>query len=175
MNDRLALYTENILRQLTEVLDLLSNDAYKKPLQNLSGSSIGQHTRHIIEFYQCLLQADGKNILDYDNRKRNKLVEENLQYALHCIEEIIQALYTLPIQKILSLRVCYEQTEESFLISTSVERELIYNLEHSVHHMAIIKIGLRELDSEMILPAEFGVAMSTIKHKEKCAQLRTCQ
>ncbi|HTH31951.1 MAG TPA: hypothetical protein VL946_11450, partial [Lacibacter sp.] len=43
--------------QLTAVLDQLTTEQYKTPSENLSGATIGQHTRHIIELFQCLLNG----------------------------------------------------------------------------------------------------------------------
>jgi hypothetical protein len=44
-------------------------------------------------------------------------------------------------------------------------RELVYNIEHVVHHMALVKIGLKELLPDLDLPDDFGVAVSTIRYQ----------
>jgi hypothetical protein len=51
-------------------------------------------------------------------------------------------------------------------MDTNYFRELTYNIEHAVHHMAIIKIGIREVANYVTLPADFGIAASTIRYKE---------
>src|SRR5262245_1913964 len=70
------------LAQLQQVLSELSEDEYRRPLPILSNSSIGQHTRHIIEFFQTLLEAYDSGQLNYDKRERNRLIEKNQQAAL---------------------------------------------------------------------------------------------
>jgi hypothetical protein len=45
-------------------------------------------------------------------------------------------------------------------------RELAYDLEHSIHHQAIIKIAMKNLNSEYALNENFGVARSTIRFRE---------
>jgi hypothetical protein len=42
------------LSQLERILSKLSNEEYGRQLEILSNASIGQHTRHIIEFLQVL-------------------------------------------------------------------------------------------------------------------------
>jgi hypothetical protein len=51
-------------------------------------------------------------------------------------------------------------------VETTALRELVYNIEHAVHHMAIMKIGVREIASYIGLSSDFGIAASTIRHKE---------
>lgn len=165
-NHNLTAYSETILRQLSSLVGILSMNEYRQALPGLTGASIGQHVRHIIEFYQCLLQANKTGELDYDKRDRNKMIEENPDYANLCIYTIIEDLHLIPLKKSVLLHVCYEKNDISFPVDTTIERELIYNIEHTVHHMAIIKIGLKELKPHYVLPTDFGVAISTLKHQE---------
>jgi hypothetical protein len=70
----------------------------------------------------------------------------------------------------LVLEACYDdQSVESITISTNYYREIAYNLEHTIHHMALIRVGLNEV-SGIQLPDDFGVASSTVKHRKQCAQ-----
>jgi hypothetical protein len=52
------------------------------------------------------------------------------------------------------------------MLQTSYARELVYLTEHSIHHFALIKIGLQQLNPDLILDENFGYAASTIKYKE---------
>jgi len=51
-----------------------------------------------------------------------------------------------------------------------LHRELQYNIEHAVHHLAIIKIGVKTLEDSFKLDDNFGIAASTIRNKNACAQ-----
>jgi len=62
-----------------------------------------------------------------------------------------------------------EDSVELIHFSTNYHREIAYNLEHTIHHMALIKIGILEL-SDLQIPEGFGVASSTMKYKKECAQ-----
>jgi hypothetical protein len=56
-------------------------------------------------------------------------------------------------------------------VETSAGRELVYNIEHAIHHIAMIKIAVINLLPHIKLPDNFGVAYSTIFYREKeCAQ-----
>ena len=169
MNSPLILQTESVLYQLTDAINQLEHGDYKKPLENLSHSSIGQHVRHIIEFYQCMMNGYEKSVINYDRRVRDKMIEESREFAVQCIHKILFDIKSIEMNKSLSLEVSYEQDKEtsSLLLSTTFERELVYNIEHAIHHMALIKIGMKELNPELVLPKEFGVAASTIKHQQQ--------
>ena len=165
--------TRQNLNQLSDLLQQLTDNDFSTKLDILSQSSIGMHMRHIIEFYQCLLTATETGILNYDSRKRNKLLETDRKFCQTTIEKIIFQTAHLKPQQLLQLHCDYALTAEdkdSVEIKTSVLRELQYNLEHSVHHMAIIRIGINALNNAVELTSDFGVAASTIRNKTTCAQ-----
>jgi hypothetical protein len=160
----------HILSQLRTQLQRLAPDQYQACLPVLSGSSIGAHTRHIIEFYQCLLQGAASGIVNYDARERNMLLQENLTYTLFLIQDICEQL---AIQRHLSpalhLVVEYEGGHAQH-IGTNFLREETYLIEHSVHHFALIRIGIQESFPGVPIDAGFGVAYSTLAFQQKQAQ-----
>ena len=69
--------------------------------------------------------------------------------------------------KPLLLEVGYDRgSEDSVTIATTANRELVYNIEHAVHHMAIMKIGVREVAPYVKLSPDFGIAASTIRYND---------
>lgn len=50
----LMLSINTSLDELIELLNQLSEQEYLKSCFELSGFSIGEHTRHIVEMFQCL-------------------------------------------------------------------------------------------------------------------------
>ena len=50
---------------------------------------------------------------------------------------------------------------QPFSVDSNVQRELAFNLEHAIHHQALIKIGLNQLGQHM--ESGFGVAPSTLR------------
>ena len=65
------------------------------------------------------------------------------------------------------LEVSYAKTDtESVKIKSSLERELAYNIEHAIHHMAIIKIAIQTVFPNVKLAENFGVAYSTVRYQK---------
>jgi hypothetical protein len=158
------------LRYYLEVIDPVS---YQSPLDLLSGSTIGQHTRHIIEFYTCLLeQSAGQTdpVINYAQRRRDHQIESQPDHAISLVNDLCTRLNDLDAAQHCFLD-CTEHGQDNLLVASTIGRELIYNIEHTIHHLAIVKIALKAAHPEIVLPEHFGVAPSTIRHRqEACAQ-----
>lgn len=150
----------DLLTQLADLLRRLPVAAYREPLAVLHGHSTGQHTRHIVEFYQCLLNDLGTGVVNYDARLRNPLLEADPETALVTLRQIARQLEALPTEKPLHL-----ETEECDPVPSSLSRELCYLVEHTVHHLAILKIALNAAQPDFFIPETFGVAHSTMRHR----------
>lgn len=156
-----------ILDQLAQVVEKISEEDFRKPSEALSKSTVGQHLRHTLEFFICLEQGHELGVVNYDKRIHNKAMENDKHIALHTISQIRDFLTNHPEDKMMKLEVGYQpDSEECVSIDTNYLRELTYNVEHAVHHMAIMKIGIREVAGYIQLPSDFGVAVSTVRYKE---------
>jgi hypothetical protein len=157
-------YTD-VLKQLSQLLSQLDNTQYAMPLRILNGSSIGQHTRHVIEFYRCLLQGFAKGLVDYDSRERDMELENNLEFVLINIEAIICQIEQATTSKTNFLLAVNYNDDIPLFVETNVIREVVYLVEHSIHHYALIKIGLQENFPSIVIPQHFGIAYSTVRHQ----------
>lgn len=157
----------NILEQLRSFVEQIHPQDYYKPLPVLNQSSPGQHLRHTLEFFLCLKKGYESGTVNYDKRNHDRLIETDRSVAQHTLGLIREfAGKNLP-DKSLKLEVSYSQTEGIYhILETTFQRELAYNIEHAVHHMAIIKIGVRDSMPYISLPDNFGIAASTVRHKE---------
>ncbi len=159
---------EPVLQQLSQNLILLSNEEYTKKSVLLNGSSIGGHTRHVIELFQCLINGYDNGCINYEKRKRDVEIESNVSFACNLLTTIASNIH-MP-NKILSLHGFYSETaDDECIIDTNFYRELIYNLEHTIHHMALIRVAINEV-SNITLPEDFGVAAATMQYKKLCVQ-----
>jgi hypothetical protein len=157
-----------MLIQLEAAISELSDQQLSTPIPLLSNSTIGQHIRHILEFYIELENGYQNGIINYDGRKRDHELETKCITAIHKIRQIRN---TIKLEnKDLIIIAEYDSGLETIQgIPSNYFRELMYNLEHTLHHMALIRVGI-SLTSKISLPEDFGLAASTIKYRKTCAQ-----
>ncbi|MBW4360650.1 DinB family protein [Flavobacterium taihuense] len=161
----LTISVHKTLTELSDLLSQLSNDDYTYPCEELSSSTIGEHTRHIIELFQCLLNQYGSGTINYDNRLRDYGIQTNTNKAQMAIAAII---YSMPKpNKNLVLQQVIDEIEVT--IESNFHRELLYNLEHCIHHQALIKVAVLQL-KHLQIDENFGVARSTIEYRKQCVQ-----
>lgn len=146
------------LAKLIDLLNQLDSEKYTSPCVALSNSSIGQHTRHIIELFQCLLNQYELGTICYDKRERNTKIETETEYAIFCIEIIQNQLF----RENKSLVLAQFDAE----IESNYYRELLYNLEHCIHHQALIKVAVLALEDIDLCPS-FGIAPSTLAYRKQ--------
>ncbi|MDP4264422.1 MAG: DinB family protein [Bacteroidota bacterium] len=159
---------QNVFVQLSESLNQLSEPEYTQPSTILFNATIGQHVRHIIELFLCLENGYESGIVNYEKRKRDYRIETDKIFAAGLLKDIYHRL-NRPNKDIVLEAEDYGDTAEIVSIPSNYYREIAYNLEHTIHHMALIRVGITEVSS-ITLPNEFGVAYSTIKFRQQCAQ-----
>jgi hypothetical protein len=147
------------------LLQLPGKSSYTEPCSALSNATIGQHTRHIIELYQCLLAGYGAGEINYDDRKRDMLYENDITAAVSIIKEIELNLE----QPDKPVRIICQTEDNAVCIESNYYREVLYNLEHCIHHQALIKVALLSV-KDIQIAESFGVAQSTLQYRQQCAQ-----
>lgn len=157
-----------VLGQLINLLNNLSvaQLTYKSNL--LYNASIGEHIRHVIEFYKCCLFNSKNGIINYDSRPREKLLEKDPNAAIKSINELLSELNNVKNDK-RSLHLQSQCIQSSQGVPTNLERELVFCLDHCVHHQSIIKIGLKDMGLDKLIDKNFGVAFSTQSYRKQCA------
>lgn len=158
---------QSILTQIFDLTQQLSDAEYTNELDILNGNTIGKHVRHILEFFGILLDGASGNVINYDKRQHAPLYESDTKETMKRIEEIIYSIEKIEIEKEVLLEVSYSRNDdETVKIKSSVERELAYNIEHSVHHMAIIQIAIQTVFPKILVAENFGVAYSTVRYQK---------
>jgi hypothetical protein len=158
------------LAELSDVVQLMNDAQFSNALTIFSGSSVGMHARHIIEFYQCLLtQSVDSQSVNYDKRNRDLLLQANTMYFKQTVNTVIESLEKLDSDRLnhpLSI-TSEDAADDATPINSSLARELQYNLEHTIHHAAFIKIGVLVQIPDAYLPHTFGVAPSTLRYQKQ--------
>lgn len=127
------------LQKTSVLLSSLTNEELSNNSVSPYYSSIGRHIRHILDFYDCVLNIDSNNRIDLTARKRNNKVECNCEDALEYLNIIINKLNNIDSKVV----------EEKVLVIDDLglgRIEIQYTLgavfaqanSHAIHHYAII-------------------------------------
>ncbi len=154
---------EDIVVQLVQYMGTISDEMYAAPLSIIGGNTIGKHIRHILECMEALENGYENGVVNYDARLRLTVYETQVSATQHKLLELLESLETKS-DKPLQLYGDYSATgNHSEHNNTSFYREIAYNVEHAIHHMAIIKIASLQAYPEIPLASNFGLAYSTIR------------
>lgn len=146
------------LREGRELLDLLDQGLFQRPCRPAFQSTIGEHFRHILEHFVCFFEQLECNTICYDQRQRDRRLEQDFEFALETIAKLENELQNFdPSYFEKSYLICDQQT--SGPIITSLERELLFLQSHTTHHYAIIAAIARAHGTQP--QADFGVAIAT--------------
>lgn len=157
---------KDLLHQLIHVIDSCRDEDFVRPLDELSGSTFGQHIRHTLEFFICLFDAKNDGIVNYDQRNHDELIETDRALAKSVISSILTFLESNTEDFEIWFEANYSEKEgQNHSMKSSFNRELAYNIEHAIHHLALLKVAVNQSLQYISLPAHFGVASSTIRYR----------
>ena len=125
---------------------------------SLDESSIGAHTRHILEYLEILVLAQPGAVIDYSKRERKLELEVDPNTALTFLDNLYN---TIPEE---DRKLLLIDDGESF--DSTFKRELLYQHEHIIHHCAIIKLKLSSITSQKVDEC-FGFSKSTLKNNQR--------
>jgi hypothetical protein len=165
-----------LLEQAIDLLERLDPATYRACPPGLEPQRASGHFRHIIEFYECLLEGRTMSHVDYDSRRRDADLERDPLCASARIRSIVERLTSTTDLRFDSVLWTRMEDADSFggpatFLMSSVGRELQMLASHTVHHFALIAMILRLHGVE--LDPGFGVAPSTLRFwstRAACAQ-----
>ena len=169
--DELIRATEDVLSQGLKLLFALEDATYSRTADAPFHASIGGHYRHVLEHFESLIKGLRAGEINYDARERNLRMQSEVTYASVATCDTLRALKRCSAQtlsrncKVIS-SVGYGSSQPVSMDS-NIGRELAYCIGHAIHHYAIIRLLCHELG--ISVPAEFGVAPSTLKHRAAAA------
>lgn len=155
-----------LLAQVDGILQQLDDEQLARGHALLFGGSIGQHLRHILEFYQCLLSGVRAGMFSYDRRRRDPRIETEVVAARASVSWSTHALEELATDQPLKMDADLPSDPLGISATTTLKRELMYLADHGVHHLAMVRIALEQTLPHVRVPDELGVAVSTQNHRQ---------
>lgn len=156
----IAAIDKNLQRGIT-LLTNITNEQYSDITVAPYYSSIGAHMRHVLDVFSCIVNGVEKGHIDFSDRKRNTLAEEQTVEGIKYFEMIIRALYEL---ETLDLNQLIEVTDDLGMgrvtATYTLSSALIQAHSHAIHHFASVGFIVNSLGIE--LPdADFGYNPTT--------------
>lgn len=167
----------SLLEDAACYLGRIPEDAYTQQVQRLSGASVGLLTRSYVApflaFAEVLQRSQSQPgvVLNYNCHPCPETVSKQPLSASLCITSLINELPQLIHQDVSWLENTSLLTERPLLIPTTFERELLWNIENTLHHFNLIKIGLAVVTPCIDLPGHFGKGLSLCSGKSERLQL----
>ena len=162
---------QDVLLQGLGLLFQLGDRQYAQIARPPFNASIGGHFRHVLEHFHSLIEGRSAGRVNYDARRRNPRIENEVTYASIATCDVLRAIQkwneaTLEGECKTVNSVVYSSSAAP-LLDSNVGRELSYCIAHAIHHYAIIRLICNEVGVEV--PKEFGYAPSTLKHQSSMA------
>lgn len=155
-----------ILRNLErgkKLLISITDEQYSQSTTPPYFSSIGSHTRHILDIYQCIFNGLESGLIDFTYRERNFLQEQSTNAGLDYLNQITSQICSLTgadLNK--EILVTDDLGEGKLKANSTLAAVLIQAHSHTIHHYAIIGFLVYNLGIE--LPdADFGYNPTTPK------------
>jgi len=146
------------------LIEALGDEHYAFAPETMPGATPGAHTRHIIDYVDCLLSGLDAGVIDYTARKRRPEIEQSREIGLQEIGRCIADLERIArLDEATPLRVRADEGEDWTV--SSLGRELRFVASHAVHHYALIRLTLARIGIET--PASYGVSPSTLAHRRR--------
>ncbi len=149
-----------LLHQGLSLLQRIGAESYRTALPDRS--SVGAQYRHLLDHYRALVDGVPAGLVDYDARRRSLEVETDHRAAATDTRDLIDRMATLahvaletPLAVVASPTAAHAGEPQP----SSLGRELLFLVSHTVHHYAIIRLLL---DNPEAVDQAFGVAPSTL-------------
>jgi uncharacterized damage-inducible protein DinB len=162
------------LMDLATLLEGASDLDYgARPEGGVSGS-VGAHVRHCLDHVRAVVDAAKHGMLSYDSRERDTALEHGRTLGIRALREQghrLEALVDCPSDRPMCLEAQVDCNGGAVEVTSSLGRELVFVLQHTIHHQAIVALLLAARG--ISIPPRFGYAPSTVRrHAAQLAAAR---
>ena len=161
MRASVILAVNETLNNAISLIDAISEKTYVDASVGPYYSSIGSHLRHILDFFDCILEGIQRNNIDLTARKRDEILSTDKEAAKNHICEIQERLQSFAdINTDYLLNVTDDLGSGKMKIVYTLECILAQANTHAIHHYAIINYMLQTLKVSVDIPG-FGYNPTT--------------
>jgi hypothetical protein len=162
----------DVLDQCQKLVQILTPEEYRQA--PVGHSSIGAHVRHGIEHFTQVVKGMAHDLIDYDARERDLVLEQDpLVYPAVCesLSQVLRGIHSARLRSPLRILQAPGPNVPVLPIPSTLERELLFCSSHMMHHLAMMKLiaqlnGTFSTDSPREVP-QVGVAYSTLNHQAR--------
>jgi hypothetical protein len=153
----------SVFSDYEKVIKHVNQDVFCKESDN--SSSIGAHIRHVLDRAHCVVEGFTNKNIDYDNRRRQKALEQNPQLCVKELERILSEIRNFKGDLDETVYVSETVREDGLKVNikSTYNRELLDIILHMVHHLATMKFILEK--NGVMMDKDFGKNVSTIIHE----------
>lgn len=132
------------------------------PAENLYATSgIGRHVRHVVDHFRALQAGIESGIVNYDVRHRDSDMEQHADLGLDEIQDLISWLRNsttdeTPVEVVSEISCLHDESKQ---FQSNIRRELLYLINHTIHHAAYAALIARQHGVEP--DAGIGLAPAT--------------
>lgn len=150
------------LLELAGVVAVTDDETYTAARADGVSGSVGAHVRHTIDHVVALVDRRSGVAVDYDSRRRGTTIEVDRSAALDELERMARGLNGLSDADLLAsidLSSVVDVEGHRVAVRSTLGRELVFVMSHTIHHQAIIALLLAS--AGQTTPSRFGCAPST--------------
>jgi len=151
-----------LLEEMHALIDGLDDVEYAMPAPGRSSGGIGGHMRHCLDHVRALLTATNTGLCAYDRRQRNTGIETDRAEAMRASFQLMSAIGRLDpslLERDVLVETQLDHGGAMITTRSTVARELMFVISHTIHHNAIVAQMLRARGVTM--EPRFGLAPAT--------------
>ena len=154
---------ENNLQKGVQLLKNISDEQYSNKSVAPYHSSIGCHTRHVLDVFSCIFKGLDAGNIDFSIRERNECAEKETNKGLAYFESILSQLKNIKEEDFNTVvKVTDDMGSGNFTVTSTIASVLMQTQSHTTHHYASIGYLIYQLGVE--LPnSDFGFNPTTPK------------
>ena len=161
-----------VLTQCSDFIQFLPEGYYQQKPDHVA-FGVNRHMRHIVDHYHAVKIGIEVGCIDYNFRQRGALMETDVAACNEQLDNLQKWLSELLADgqipnsiKVIS-EVNFSETE-SLKLQSTLCRELLYVLNHSVHHLAYMALIAKHWGLDV--PENLGVAPATASYLRSADQ-----